>query len=54
MTTCVYCEKDIDEYGDYRNHICPKLERNSDASYPMEVCERCRFYIPEGREVPAP
>lgn len=52
MTTCVYCKKDIDEYGDYKPYDCPKLENND--SYWEDICERCRFYIPEGKEIPAP
>ena len=51
MTTCVYCDKDIDEWGDYRNYDCPKLKKASPDDY---ICENCIHYIYGGKEVPAP
>jgi len=53
MTTCVYCKKDIDSFGDYKPYDCPKTKdlHYADA---IEICERCKFYIPDGKEVPAP
>lgn len=54
MTTCVYCKKDIDEFGDYNGgYDCPKT-RNKDYDVALNICERCKFWIPEGEEVPAP
>jgi predicted RNA-binding Zn-ribbon protein involved in translation (DUF1610 family) len=53
MTTCVYCEKDIDKFGDYKNYDCPKI-RNKNYDVAIMICEKCRFWIPEGKEVPAP
>ena len=54
MTTCVYCKKDIDEFGDYNGgYDCPKT-RNKDYDIALNICERCKFWIPEGKEVPAP
>ena len=51
MTTCIYCDKYIDEYGDYKEYDCPKLRDTDDC---WSVCERCSHCIPEGKEVPAP
>ena len=51
MTTCVYCNKDIDEYGNYKEYNCPKLR---DADDCLSICEKCSHYIDEGQEVPAP
>lgn len=54
MTTCVYCEKDIDEFGDYRGvYDCPKT-RGKDYEEVVTRCEKYKYYIPEGKEVPAP
>lgn len=49
MTTCVYCEKEIDSFGDYKPYTCPKINGKDDWE---DVCLRCRFYIYGGREVP--
>lgn len=55
MTTTVYCKKDIDEFGDYKRYDCPKLKEDSKHStYWGEICEHCKFNIPEGKEIPAP
>lgn len=51
MTTCVYCKKEIDELGNYRDYDCPKLNNCDDF---QDVCWNCRYYIYEGQEVPAP
>lgn len=53
MTTCVYCRKDINADGEYEPYACPKIK---DKTYDITlmICERCRNYLPEGREVPAP
>lgn len=48
MTTCVYCKKDINVWGDYEEHRCVKLE----SSGTMDTCEKCKYFIPEGKEVP--
>lgn len=54
MTTCVYCKKDIDEFGDYNGgYDCPKT-RNKDYEEAIIKCEHCKYYIEEGKEVPAP
>lgn len=49
MTTRVYCKKEIDIYGDYKDYRCPKI---IDADDCQDICERCIYYIPEGEEVP--
>ncbi len=51
MTTCVYCKKEIDSWGDYKEYDCPKIKNTDDWE---DVCFRCKFYILEGEEVPAP
>ena len=49
MTTCVYCRKNIDEYGDYKEYDCLKTKNKENWE---EICDRCNFYIEDGREVP--
>lgn len=51
MTTTVYCTRDINEDGDYKSYNCPKLKEDV---YWENICEKCRCFIPEGKEVPAP
>ena len=53
MTVCVYCRRDINSDGEYEPFECRKI-KDKDYDVALMVCEKCRNWIPEGREVPAP
>lgn len=51
MTTCVYCEKNKDEIGFYKEYDCPKV-RNKEYDDAWNICDRCPYHIEGGEEVP--